>query len=432
MSQADAVSDADVVVVGGGLAGLMVAALCATPGRAVRLCEAADELGGRARTTRRDGFHLNFGPRALYRGPALRVLRRLGVAAPAGPPPVGRATALYEDEPHRGFVSVPGLLRTPFLGVRERAAVAALLGTATGRPSLAVVSAQEWIAGRLPSIRARLAAQAVVRIATYVGCLELASADAVAGHLATARLGLRYVNGGWQTLVDGVRAAALSRGVRIMTGTRVTAVAPGARRPTVRLAGGTEIAARAVVVAGLAPARVSRLLGGTSVAGAAPGAAPGPALHAACLDVALGRLPNPDRPFVYGIDEPLYLVAHSVSARLAPPPGAVIHLVRYEDGVEVSPASARARLERLLDCYQPGWRDELVHARFLPRMPVAAALPVPGSGLRGRAPVSSPDRPGVFLAGDWVGGHGLLADAVGASALAAAVAVERRLARHDV
>jgi len=52
-------------IVGGGLAGMVAAIECAEQGADVRLYEARDSLGGRARST--DGpFRANFGPHALY------------------------------------------------------------------------------------------------------------------------------------------------------------------------------------------------------------------------------------------------------------------------------------------------------------------------------------------------------------------------------
>jgi len=48
---------------------------------------------------------------------------------------------------------------------------------------------------------------------------------------------------------------------------------------------------------------------------------------------------------------------------------------------------------------------------------VSGGLPTAeGGGLGGRPAVASSDRPGVLLAGDWVGPEGLLLDAVAASA----------------
>src|SRR5690606_37559609 len=77
----------DVAVVGGGLAGLTAAIYSARAGARTILLEAAPTLGGRARTTIREGYAFNFGPHALYRaGPAMRVLRELGIE-PRGVPP---------------------------------------------------------------------------------------------------------------------------------------------------------------------------------------------------------------------------------------------------------------------------------------------------------------------------------------------------------
>ena len=71
---------ADVVVIGGGLAGLASAAWVARSGRSVVVCEKAAATGGRAQTTTAGKFRLNLGPHALYcGGPAERVLRELGV-----------------------------------------------------------------------------------------------------------------------------------------------------------------------------------------------------------------------------------------------------------------------------------------------------------------------------------------------------------------
>src|SRR2546425_10634106 len=54
----------DVVVVGGGVAGLATASLLARRGKRVILLEQARSLGGRAQTKQQDGFYLNIGPHA--------------------------------------------------------------------------------------------------------------------------------------------------------------------------------------------------------------------------------------------------------------------------------------------------------------------------------------------------------------------------------
>ncbi|HET9317418.1 MAG TPA: NAD(P)/FAD-dependent oxidoreductase, partial [Vicinamibacteria bacterium] len=80
--------------------------------------------------------------------------------------------------------------------------------------------------------------------------------------------------------------------------------------------------------------------------------------------------------------------------------------------------------EALVDRAQPGWRDEVVERRFVPDLVVTNALVLAREdGLAGRPGVVVPERPGFFVAGDWVGPEGQLADASLASARAAAAAV---------
>ncbi|HKJ60146.1 MAG TPA: FAD-dependent oxidoreductase, partial [Halobacteriales archaeon] len=57
---------ADVAVVGGGLAGLVAARHIAAAGHDVRLFERRDEVGGRVRTHRREGFTLDRGFQVLF------------------------------------------------------------------------------------------------------------------------------------------------------------------------------------------------------------------------------------------------------------------------------------------------------------------------------------------------------------------------------
>src|SRR5579871_825943 len=108
----------DVVVIGGGLAGLAAAALSARGGARVTLIERAPSTGGRAASHARGGFLLNQGPHALYRGGAAEeVLRALGVAYVGHPPPTSGAFGLDGGALHTlptGFLS---LLSTGLLGL---------------------------------------------------------------------------------------------------------------------------------------------------------------------------------------------------------------------------------------------------------------------------------------------------------------------------
>jgi phytoene dehydrogenase-like protein len=82
-------------------------------------------------------------------------------------------------------------------------------------------------------------------------------------------------------------------------------------------------------------------------------------------------------------------------------------------------AADERELESLLELMQPGWRDVLVHRRFLPAMTVSNALITPSTT---RPTPATPVR-GLYIAGDWVGEEGLLSDAALLSARAAANAI---------
>jgi phytoene dehydrogenase-like protein len=299
--------------------------------------------------------------------------------------------------------------------------------------TLAGVSVRDWLEGctRGPAVRRLLAAQA--RTLVYSTALDLVSAEVLADRLRQALTHpVHYVDGGWQTLADGLRRAAEAAGARIVAGAPVEAVLLGAGRAGgVRLRDGTVVAAGAVVVA-TSPREAARLVDGDPGERRAGSARPVlrravadllPA-RLACLDVALCRLPTAVAPVVQDLDRPLFLTTQSGYSRVAPEGGALVYTMkpldpRREDAG--APGEDERELEGLLDAALPGWRALVVARVFLPRIAAAGALPTAaGGGFAGRPGVAIPDLAGVYLAGDWVGPEGFLADASLASARAAA------------
>jgi len=135
-------------------------------------------------------------------------------------------------------------------------------------------------------------------------------------------------------------------------------------------------------------------------------------IRIACLDVALRLLPKPGQKAVFGMDEPLYGSVHSAVARLAPEGGAMVHMARYGGLQGHRAQDVRLQLEGLLEQLQPGWREHVVRTRFLPELAVShAAVMASQGGLAGRPGPAVAGMAGLFLAGDWVGEEGMLADA---------------------
>jgi phytoene dehydrogenase-like protein len=230
-----------------------------------------------------------------------------------------------------------------------------------------------------------------------------------------------YLDGGWQTLIDGLRKVAADHGAECRTSVRARTVENLTSSVRIHLTDGTELCGGSVILA-VPPDTACSLLGMTSDGPLREWLSHQEPVLAACLDIALSRLPRPGDRFALGLDLPTYFSVHSAAARLAADGTAVVHLMKYLRADADEPAAAiEAELEDLLDTVQPGWRPHVVAKRFLPKMTVAHALPrADEGGLAGRPKPSLAGWPNVFVAGDWVGPEGMLADAATASAEQAA------------
>jgi phytoene dehydrogenase-like protein len=281
-------------------------------------------------------------------------------------------------------------------------------------------SVDEWSGGD-PYVRV------LTRLTTYAAESDRFDAGALLTQLRAARASVWYVDGGWAAIVDGLRQVAARAGVAIEEGRRAVGVEHDGRVRGVRLADGSLLPAAGVVLACGSPAAAASLAG-APLDGWAARAEP---IRMASLDVALSSLPVPRHRGALGLDVALYLSVHTAwTPGLAPPGGAVVHAARYLRSGE---QGRRAELEEGLDVLQPGWRDRVVHARFLPGLTVSHWLvTATGGGLAGRPGPAVLGVEGLAVAGDWVGPEGLLADASLASARAAADLLLSAPARRHV
>lgn len=445
----------DVVVVGAGLAGLTAAAFAARGGARVVLVDRAGAVGGRAATQDRDGYLFNVGPHALYDGgPASRALAELGVSFSGRRPPVSGGLALHRGKLHAlpgGFVS---LLTTDLLSLGGKLEFGRALGSlaAIDAPSLRGQTLRQWLDTSFRDEVAKGVVEALMRLTAYANNPSASCAAAAVAQLqhGLAR-GVLYLDGGWATLTKGLRAAAEAAGATVVTARRVRRVRATNGGFEVDLDGprqssgdttevdyqdhGTagdsswmafdavaSLRARTVVLA-VPPAAAAGLVdgsGGESIRRVTDGLHP---VKAACLDLGLRRLPEPRRPFVIGIDQPLYFSAHSASARLAPDGGALVHVAKYLGAEPEDPKAVEKELEDFCDLVQPGWRDHVAARRYLPSMLVTGALVC---AERPRPAMEVADVPGLLLAGDWIGDEGMIADAAVASGRRAGVEAASR------
>ena len=421
----------NVIIVGGGLAGLSAAVYLARAGRTVTIFERRRYLGGRAVTHLRHGYRFNLGPHAFYRnGLGWNVLRELGIPVRGGIPKP-RGVAMLGEERYKLPSNPWSLLTTSIFGLKAKAKAAMLMlriRRIDPKP-YSSMTVREWIDANASDERLRQVLEAMFRLATYSDRADLQSAGAALAQLRLAIRGVVYVDEGWQKIVDSLHSAAVASGVNFVTSSRVVNVHhDGGVVSGVEL-GGLEVDVRNDTMS-LAmpdmtdPDKGTRIPAETVLLAVDPSTArelapdldwpTSSAVTAACLDVALSKLPEPRNTFALGIDKPLYYSVHSKWAQLTPKGGALLHAMRYGEGTE-------GELETLVDEMQPGWRDLIVHRRFLPAMTVSNALVEP-EGRSSRMRAVTPVR-GLYVAGDWVNEGGILSDAAFASARAAAKAI---------
>jgi phytoene dehydrogenase-like protein len=370
-----------ITVVGGGLAGLTAAIACAEGGAKVRLLEAHDTLGGRARSA--DGpYKANLGPHALYSDGAMwHWLSERGLLPNHVRPPLSGARFRYQG----------GVQRTPPLGT-----IPAVLRL-RGRQAPVEQDFRGWVAAHTDE---RIAAMLSSIAGVYTFHHDPGELSAAFVWERTVRLFLsspppstvvRYAAGGWSGMVAPLERRLRELGVEVHTGHRVDVLPEGS---PVILA--TELH------------QASELLGGEPLRW--------PSGKTVCLDVGLSRRRG-DPWIVSDLEEAGWIGRYSSSDRQIAPEGHELIQTQMPIRPGESAAQAGARLERLIDQSIPTWRERETWRRRQVMDARSGALDPPGSTWRDRPAVDRGD--GVYLAGDMVAAPGLLAEVSWASGLEA-------------
>ena len=392
-------------IIGGGLAGLTAANALADAGpqggHGVTVFEQSERLGGRAITRDHSGFRMNVGPHALYRaGAAHRKFAEWKIPFSGRSPDLrgGRAFLIHGGALHPFFVNFSGLVKHPWFSFREKIELMRVMRSFSTPQNPRERSISEWIANRTSSEKVAQYLAAMVRLSTFCADQEQLSA---ARALAQIRLALTasvlYLDGGWQTLVDGLAERARSRGVEFVT-ERVDHV--------------DRVEAGAIVA--VPPAEVERVT-----------SAKLPTLRSsrmACLTLGLRSVPENSARFALGVDQSIYLSVHSDWAKVAENGKVLVHLGKYLRHDEHDDLAHRSEMESFADFAMPGWRQEIEAIQFLPNMTVTHGF----ASVEGRPDIDAVD--GVKIAGDWVGDEGMLTDSAVASAMRAAESVQSKRA----
>jgi phytoene dehydrogenase-like protein len=366
------------------------------------LLEKSSQLGGRARTQNENGFLLNLGPHALYLGgAAAQTFQDWNISFSGGiPGTAGKAFFVRGTQFYPLVSSLGGLLRSCLFNVREKIEVANLFRLFAAAEAKTGETMAQWLDRHVDSARVREFSMTVVRISTYAVDLEYLDASTALRQIATGlKHNVIYLDGGWQTLVDGLAERARSLGVGLRCGESVANLDSILADPDI-----------AGVVLAVGPNQVESLTGkALEPSKIRP-------VYMASLDLGLRGLPASTPNVAFALDRPLYLSVHSASARLAPHEGKMVHVAKYLGHTRQDAKAVRTELEEYATLVMPGWKEHVLFERFMPDFIVTAAM----AGITGRPDVNVLGWKRVAIAGDWVGHQGMLADAAVASALRAA------------
>ncbi len=367
----------EITVTGGGLAGLTAAITCAEAGAKVRLFDAHETLGGRARST--DGsYKANLGPHAIYAGGTLWEWLSSRNLMPALARPLLTGVRFH----HGGAVH-----RTPPLslippGLRLR-----------GRAAPVDQDFRSWVTDHADEDTASLLSSLAGVYTFYHDPGELSAAfvwERTQRLLLSPRPPARFIVGGWTTLVEALERRARELEVEIVTGERVDALP----EPPV------------IIALELCDAR--KLLGDDTLQWASG--------RTVCVDLGL-REKHGDPWIVSDLEAAGWVERYTAQDSSLAPAGEQLVQAQMPIRPAESVDQTDQRLEQLLDASFEDWRPRVTWRRRQVMDGRSGALDLPGTTWRDRPAVDRGE--GIFLCGDQVAAPGCLAEVSFASAIEA-------------
>jgi phytoene dehydrogenase-like protein len=403
----------DVVIIGGGMAGLATGALLAKEGRRVVVLEKGNQPGGRAYTYEDRGFTLNYGPHAMYTpgsGPLAEVMRRLGRPAPACGY-VDPMRAYWADGDRLAPIGAKAhqVLTTKLFSIGERMQVIKfMLAIRSGKPDAIAPGTtwREWVEQQTGDAAVGRFANALATINTYTrpaGELDAAWLLAHFQRTLFAKDSVGYMSGGFRSMYDAFLDELRAHDGTLITGERIGRLETEDGRAVAAITASERYEAESFVCT-LPPQDAPAIAGERSLRAELEQWAGLEDVRALCIDLGFVREVRENLALVFDIARDLYYSIHSFTTPdLAPAGGQLLHAMAYLSPEEAADAELLQRrkdeLMAGLDLHFPGWREAIAVERTLSAVRVVGARQTPENRRR-LVPLRSSSASNLFFAGD--------------------------------
>ncbi|MFM1650685.1 phytoene desaturase family protein [Brevibacillus sp. B_LB10_24] len=408
----------DVVVVGGGLAGLSAAAYLAHSGKKVAVVERG-ALGGRAVTLTIKGFHFNFGAHAIYGRDSsvlTRLERELGLKIDWQDFSPTKAKYDLGQELTDMPANIQGLFRTKVLKGVEKVKftfeiLKTMLKVEAGHPHLSI---GKWLEKKHVSEEVKDMMLTLACSNFFTSEPEKIPSDVFFSYyrrLFTTSKPVSYIGGGWQALIDEFSRVIEQNNGTIMRKTKVEGVTVIDERVTSIETPEGSISGSEFIFC-IPPKELVKVFQGTKVEHAVQQYAQYEPTYVLVYDVGLKN--RIEVPYTYINDKASHIFLTDISyydKTCVPENGQLLQAIAYltqEDLKNKEKVEAyKQKIEALYDKHFPGWREELVVPRISQR---AIVQEIKWLMNQHPMPVYFSDYRNLFFAGDWCEGQGQLSE----------------------
>jgi 15-cis-phytoene desaturase len=408
----------DVVIVGGGLAGLSAAAYLSSRGKKIALLERG-ALGGRAVTLKIKGFNFNFGAHAIYSRDTsvLRTLEKeLDLHIDWQDFNPNKAKYDLGDDLTDVPANVQGLFRTKMLKGLDKVkftfeVLKTMLKMETGHPHLSI---QKWMEKKNVSEDVQEMMLTLASSNFFTREPEKIPSDVFFQYysrLFTTNKPVAYIGGGWQALIDEfVRVIEQNNGT-ILTKTKVEAFRVQDDRVLAAVTADGEITGDEFISC-IPPKEMIKAFKETKLEHAISQYASYDPTYVVVYDVGLKTRIDVPYTYIYDKQNNIFITDISYYDTTCVPEGgqllqATAYINQSDLGNKESIEQRKAEIEQLYDKHFAGWREELVVPRISTR---AVVQEIKWTMTQKPMPVFLPEYRNLFFAGDWCEGQGQLSE----------------------